>query len=145
MTVALAAVAGAVVVLVLLRILAARNPRLPGATPALVERRLDPSPPTRPSQVVAWEALLLAAATGGPRGRARLSRHLEPLVASLLVERHLLAVDDADAALVLGPEWEYLTGATEGETAGTDESDSVHEAVEALLDRLSAAGRRPRS
>ena len=132
----LVVIGGAVVVVALLSGLARRNPGLPGRVPALVSWVAEPDAAPRPSQLVAWESLLLSAATGGRRGRARLSRHLEPLVASLLLERHRVAITDRAATEVLGWEWAYIRGEVDAPAGEGDESAAVHDAVESLLDRL---------
>ena len=53
---------------------------------------------------------ILAASTGGPRGRARLARHLEPVIGSALRDSRGLSMHDPDALALLGDEWEFLQG-----------------------------------
>ncbi|QGG96849.1 hypothetical protein [Actinomarinicola tropica] len=138
MTVALAVLA--VLVVVLLVRLVGVHPGGATLVPALLGPR-RPTPQERPEGLARWESAMLAAGTSGGRGRARLARQLEPLVATTLLGRHGLAMGDPRAADLLGAEWRYLTGdGPQPPTAPGEGTAAVVAAVEVLLDRLEAGG-----
>ena len=133
MTTAAVVAVGAIVVLVLLALLARRNPGSADHVPAVVARQRSTRTLPRDPALRAWEADVLAGSTGGPRGRARLGRKLEPIVTAHLRDRFGIAPDHPDAAARLGPEWIFLTG---GPPPRDRPKLDVEEAVAILLDRL---------
>jgi hypothetical protein len=124
---------GVIVVLVLLVLLARRNPGAADHVPAVVARRRSSGTPPRDPALRAWEADVLAGSTGGPRGRARLGRKLEPIVTAHLRDRYGIAPDHPEAAARLGPEWVFLNG---GPPPRDRPKLGVEDAVATLLDRL---------
>ena len=141
MTVAIVAV-GMVVIVALLGWLSHANPGWSAGVPLLMSRRGAGAAVSRVPELRAWEAEILAASTGGPRGRARLARHLEPVVGSALRDSRGLSIHDPDALALLGDEWEFLQG-------GPPPSDrpklSVERALATLLERVDQRPSRQRA
>ncbi len=132
MTVSVIAV-GALVLIVLLYLLSRLNPGVDGVTPALVTWASPERAASRIPELRAWEAEVLAARTGGTRGRARLGRRLEPLVVAALRDRHGLSLADPAATELLGAEWVYLRG---GPVPPDRPGLMIDDAVTSVLDRL---------
>jgi hypothetical protein len=130
---------GVVALVVLLVLLARANPGSTDPAPALLARRDTRSSAPRIPELVAWEADLLAASTGGRRGRTRLGRKLTPVIAPTLRDRHGVQIDDPEAREVLGPEWDFLCG---GPPPPTNPNITIDEAVIVVLDRLVTPHRR---
>jgi hypothetical protein len=130
-------VLGVVVVVGLLAWLSRANPGWSAAVPLLVSRRSSAPVTGRVPELVAWEAEILAASTGGPRGRARLARHLEPVLSAALRDTRGLSVDDPEAVALLGDEWEFLQG---GPAPADRPKITVDRALAVVLERV---GQRP--
>jgi hypothetical protein len=130
---------GVVALVVLLALLARANPGSTDPAPALLALRDAGSSTPRIPELVAWEADLLAASTGGRRGRTRLGRKLEPVIAPTLRDRHGVQIDDPEARELLGPEWDFLCG---GAPPPANPSITVDQAVAVVLDRLVTPHRR---
>lgn len=127
---------GVAIVVALLWWLARANPGSATSVAGMVERP-DAGPRTeRPPELKSWEADLLAASTGGQRGRTRVSRRLQPLIETALQDRTGLSMDDPAAAPILGDEWVFLCG---GPRPASSPRMDVESAVAALLDRLDTA------
>lgn len=139
MTGIVVAVALVGVVVALLQAIARANPGGAAPTGSLVAPDGGAAAEPRPVRLVEWEALLLAGATSGRRGRERLGRQMERLVASALADGHGLSLDDPRAADLLGPEWRFLQGGPPPGGGGTDAAAIAH-AVGVVLDRLEAGG-----
>lgn len=135
MTTFLVLAVGSAVVVAILHGLARGNPGGARRSAPLVSLPQPPEADERPAGLVEWEALLLTASTSGPRGRARLARHLEPLVAAALRDGHGLSLDDPRAAALLGAEWSALRDGAPLPGRGGDDA-AVIEAVNRLLDRV---------
>lgn len=134
MTAALLA-AAVVGVVGLLSWFARRNPGATEAVPGFFGRAPTARADRRNPGLLAWEADLLAASTGGPRGRARVARRLEPTLEAVLRDRHGLRLDDEAAVVLLGEEWEFLTG---GPPPAAAPRLDVQSALARLLDRIDA-------
>lgn len=125
--------AGVLVVVALLAWFARRNPGASEVVPGYFAPRRPATSRRRNPELLSWEADLLAASTGGPRGRARLARRLEPVLAAQLRDRHGLALDDEAAVALLGAEWDFLTG---GPPPAHARRLDVATAVATVLDRV---------
>lgn len=136
MTTAAVVAIGVVVVVALLYWLARANPGASASVAGVVGRTDVSRDVERPPELKTWEADLLAASTGGGRGRARFARKLEPLIETALRDRAGLSMDDPAAAELLGVEWEFITG---GPRPASSPRMDVESAVGALLDRLDTA------
>jgi hypothetical protein len=130
---------GVVALSALLALLARANPGSSDPSPALLARGDAGSSTPRIPELVAWEADLLAASTGGRRGRTRLGRKLAPVIGPTLRDRHGVQIDDPEARELLGPEWDFLCG---GAPPPTNPNITVDQAVTVVLDRLVTPHRR---
>lgn len=131
-----------VAVVALLTAIARSNPGATEPAGSLLDDGRTSSASARPDRLVEWEGLILAAATSGRRGRERLGRQMERLVASALADRHGWALEDPRAAELLGPEWAFLRGGPPPAGGGTDVA-AIARAVDVVLDRVAAGGRGP--
>lgn len=141
MTVAIVAL-GIVVVIGLLGWLSRTNPGWSDAVPLLVSRHASASATGRVPELRAWEAEILAASTGGPRGRARLARHLEPVLNAALRDARGLSIDDPEAIALLGDEWEFLQG---GPPPADRPKITVDRALSTVLERVDQRPSRQRA
>lgn len=133
--------AGLLAVLVALAWLVRWNPGWAQGSRGLLTRRDGAAPVRAEPALRAWEADLLAAQTGGPRGRERLSRKIEPILVAQLRDNRGLSLGDPEAVELLGVEWEFLMG---GPVPVSRRELTVDQAVTVLLDRVgegSGAGR----
>jgi hypothetical protein len=134
-TTAVVLVVGGIVTLAVLYAIAAANPGGAERVESLVPSGSSTLDAGRPTRLVEWEGLVLAGTTSGARGRARLGRHIEPLVAAALRDGHGLSIDDPRAATLLGDEWAFLQGGPPPAGRRTD-PEAVVAATARLLDRL---------
>jgi hypothetical protein len=141
MTVAIVSL-GIVVVVGLLGWLSRANPGWSEGVPLLVSRHGSGSVTGRVPELRAWEAEILAASTGGPRGRARLARHLEPVLSAALRDTRGLSIDDPEAVALLGDEWVFLQG---GPAPADRPRITVDRALSRVLERVDQRPSRQRA